>query len=392
MNSPSNTASSESIPLFDCDSHVSEPPDLWTSRLGKRFADAGVPRVEIRPDGVPRWVVGTQVLSADAKYASAGWRDFPPSHPPTLADADPASYHPGKRLERMDEYGVHAQVLYPNLVAFSSFAFRDLRKEVGLACVQAWNDFLIDFASEDPDRLIPLMMLPYWDVPASVSELERSVERGHRGVLLAGSFDRLGLPLLADPHWAPILEAAQHHDLSINFHIGLGNGDAEDQKALMEVPGDEHTRKTSVAMLGNAKAIADVICTGVCHQYPGLKFVSVESGVGWLPYLAESLDWHWLNFGGQNERPEREMPSFYLRRQVYGSFWFERESLRRVADLYPDNIMFETDFPHPTSLSPGPASSAETPRAMADKAVEGLPPELARKLLFDNGARLYHLN
>jgi predicted TIM-barrel fold metal-dependent hydrolase len=85
------------------------------------------------------------------------------------------------------------------------------------------------------------------------------------------------------------------------------------------------------------------------------------------------------------------LPSFYFKRNVFSTFWFERTTIDRMVDLYPDNIMFETDFPHSTSLSPGPASSSEIPRLMADAAVANLAPELARKVLHDNAARLYHL-
>jgi predicted TIM-barrel fold metal-dependent hydrolase len=202
----------------------------------------------------------------------------------------------------------------------------------------------------------------------------------------------MGLPRLADEHWRPVLEAAQHHALSINFHIGVEQGTSDvSLKKFTTVPADEHTRRTSVGTLGNAKAIADAICLGVCHRYPKLKLVSVESGIGWLPYLADSLDWHWKSFGGHREFPDRELPSYYFRRQVYGSFWFESRTVEAAANEFPDNIMFETDFPHPTSLSPGPASSAESPRVTATKAVENLSDEVARKILFDNGANLYHL-
>ena len=117
--------------------------------------------------------------------------------------------------------------------------------------------------------------------------------------------------------------------------------------------------------------------SGVCHRYPGIKFVSVESGYGWLPSFVESLDWQWLNSGAAQAYPEREMPSVYFRRQIMGMFWFEHESIRRLADIYPDNLMFETDFPHPTSLSPGPASSAENPKDVVRAVFEGLPEDLA---------------
>jgi predicted TIM-barrel fold metal-dependent hydrolase len=379
-------------PIVDSDSHVTEPPDLWTSRFPSRLADLA-PRPEWDEEaGELRWRVGKRLLTGIGKYSMAGWKEYAPSHPKTLEEADPACWDPHKRLERLDEYGVHAQVLYPNLIAFSTQAFIELGPEAALASVQAYNDFLTDFASADPKRLIPLMMLPFWDVEASVAEMNRAADNGHKGILLAIHFQRMGRLPLWDESWAPLLAAAQERGLSINFHIGFSSFTEEDLKARIEVKGDEHTRISSVSMMSNAQAVADVVCTGLCHRYPDLNFVSVESGAGWMPYLMESLDWHWKNFGGLAERPDMELPSFYVKRQVYGSFWFERESVARVADLLADNIMFETDFPHPTSLSPGPASSAENPRKMAEEALSGLPDDVIRKIFYDNAARLYHLD
>ena len=95
-----------------------------------------------------------------------------------------------------------------------------------------------------------------------------------------------------------------------------------------------------------------MVLSGVCHRYPELKFVSVENGAGWLPFLGEAMDWQWLNVGAHKEYPERLLPSEYLRRQIFGMYWFEKESLRSVIDLLADNLMFETDFPHATSLLP----------------------------------------
>jgi predicted TIM-barrel fold metal-dependent hydrolase len=137
-----------------------------------------------------------------------------------------------------------------------------------------------------------------------------------------------------------------------------------------------------------------VIVTGLCHRYPELSFVSVESGAGFLPFLLQSLDWQWLNSGAHAELPERLMPSEYFRRQIYGTFWFEAlapDSLGRTLASYPDNFMFETDFPHPTSMSPGPNSTAPNPKALIDLQLAELGPDLAKKVLEDTARRLYRI-
>uniref|UniRef100_UPI001302AAAB amidohydrolase family protein n=1 Tax=Cellulosimicrobium sp. KWT-B TaxID=1981152 RepID=UPI001302AAAB len=57
-----------------------------------------------------------------------------------------------------------------------------------------------------------------------------------------------------------------------------------------------------------------------------------------------------------------------------------------------DTLMLESDFPHPTSLSPGPASPARRPREMAESALTGLPDEVIAKLMYQNAAKLYDLD
>ena len=153
----------------------------------------------------------------------------------------------------------------------------------------------------------------------------------------------------------------------------------------------DFTKESSLTLLGNAQNITEVVLSGVCHRYPELKFVSVENGAGWLPFLGEAKDWQWLNVGAHKEYPERLLPSEYLRRQIFGMYWFERESLRSVIDLLADNLMFETDFPHATSLSPGPASESPSPREVVQRSLGNVPDETAGKVLQHTATRLYHL-
>lgn len=377
------------VPVVDADTHVSEPPDLWTSRVPARYGDL-VPRVVHSSRAGDHWMVGGKHLFRVAQFAMAGWEDYVPSCPPTLAAADPAAWQPGARLARMDADGVAAQVLYPNLVGFFVGAFVELREpEVMLACVRAYNDFLAEFAEPGPDRLLPLMMLPYWDLDACVAEMDRALALGHRGIVAAGRLDGVGLPPLRDPHWDPLWAAAQERGLSMNFHIGF-SADADP----LNRPGDHTTRarfaETSAqAFMANMRTLAELLCSGVLHRFPGLKVVSVESGAGWLPFFLESLDWQWVNNGAHRDHPERELPSAYFRRQAWATWWFERDGLAATVERLQDNVLFSTDFPHPTSQSPGPASSAVAPRTYVDETLGPVPEPVARKVLHDNARRVY---
>ncbi len=381
-------------PIIDVDSHIAEPPDLWTSRLPSKWADVAPRVVTDEKRGFDRWVVGDRKLSGVSGFAVAGWHEHPPKFPPTMAQADPAAFDAVARLARLDEDGIYAQALYPNLLAFMLFAFHNVGEpEFVEDCIRAYNDFLIEFSEPAPDRFIALCALPFWDIEASVKELDRAHSMGHRGVLFIGKPYKVGLPALEDDHWAPLFEAVQERELSLNFHTGFSDYTEEEFVGQLgkDMTRAGYARSTALQQLGLAETLADLTTSRVCVKYPDLKMVIVESGVGWIRYFLELLDWQWVNSGAQAAEPDRELPSFYFLRQIYGSFWFERESVGRIADLYQDNLMFETDFPHPTSLAPGPISSSAPPREMLDAALEGLDESIKRKITYENAAALYHV-
>jgi predicted TIM-barrel fold metal-dependent hydrolase len=180
--------------------------------------------------------------------------------------------------------------------------------------------------------------------------------------------------------------------MSISFHIGGGSlADSFKDPANIGVKAN-FARVSTMATLENARCIADLILSGIPHRFPKLPLVSVESGVGWVPYLLESMDWQWVNNGVREEHPDYDLrPSEYFRRQIYTSFWFEEAGLAKAIELYPDNVMFETDYPHPTCQAPGPASAGTHPRLYAERALAGIPDALAGKVLQTTAQKIYGL-
>ncbi len=383
----------ERYAVADVDSHIIEPPDLWTSRLSSRWGDL-IPHV--KRDGrrqEDRWYIGSRKLFGVGAFAQAGWGEYPPSHPPSLSEAIPAAVDAKERLAYLDEIGVYYQVLYPNIVGFHSHVFlNEMPRELATECVRAYNDWLTEFCSADPRRLIPMTMLPFWDIDESVAEMRRAYDMGHKGVLFAARYDKVGLPRLMDDYWEPLLSQAQDMGLSMNFHVGFLASSDDLKGAVDQSKKMDFTRESSLTLLGNAQNVAEVVLSGVCHRYPDLKFVSVENGAGWLPFLAESMDWQWLNVGAHKDYPERLLPSEYLYRQIYGMYWFEQQAMRSVIDQLGDNLMFETDFPHATSLSPGPASESPSPRDVMERSLGGLPEEVVGKVLQHTATGLYNLD
>jgi uncharacterized protein len=382
--------------VIDTDTHVIEPYDLWTSRLDVGKWGDRVPHVRWdESHQEDAWYFGEKRVGAAAAAAQAGWDQYPPQHPPRLDDVDPATWESTARLNLMDKYGIWAAVLYPNVAGFGAGKMLTLGDgELMLACVRAYNDFLAEYSSVAPERFVPIMALPFWDLDETKKEIDRAAALGHKGVIMTGEPFFWGMPKLADPHWDRLWAMCQDAELSVNFHIG--SGDMSIFERAFEGAG-EHANYAGFGVqfgIGNVSVIANLITGGVTHRFPNLKFVSVESGVGWLPFALEHLDWQWMNCGVPQEHPEYDLlPSEYFKRQMYGCFWFETDSVKAAIDqMGPDCFLYESDFPHPTSMAPGPATIAVEPREYIAKELGDLPPEILQAVLHDNAAKLYHLD
>ncbi|MDB5396051.1 MAG: amidohydrolase 2 [Rhodospirillales bacterium] len=386
-------AASDGYRFIDSDTHLTEPPDVWTARVPARWKDK-VPHVRwVEETKSDSWFVGDKKMFDVGGSANAGWPEPFPSHPPTLADAHPASYDASARLKYMDSIGCWAQVVYPNVGGFGSQEFLKMGdSQLMLACVQAYNDFQRDWASPDPRRFVTMIALPFWNVEQAVKEIERSAKNGHKGVLFTAAPQDYGLPVLADHHWDPLWAAAQDHDLPISFHIGSGDflDEAKDNYTPKRLKADgwaaTYARTTTNLLLSNAMQLGDLLLSGVLPRYPNLKFVSVESGIGWIPFLLESTDYHFDAAAMAKSRPEFKMkPSEYFQRQVYGCYWFEKGVTDQLLNkVGVDKIMFETDFPHVTCLYGNIDESIEA--GIGDKS-----DAIKRKILFDNAAGLYKI-
>lgn len=388
------TAETRAIRVVDADAHLTEPADLWTTRLPARFRDEA-PRVELdESTNQWRWRLGGRWLALVGQSSHGGWKEFAPSFPPTFEAMDPACFDLGRRQAWMDANGIYAQVLYPNIIAFEGHAIMSLSDpDLKVAIIATYNDYLAEFASGAPDRFVLLASLPFWDLAESITEMRRCHALGFRGIVWAATMSKHGLPNYTNPYWDPLYAVAEDLGMSVNFHVGVGNTEAEVAVTRNRGGGaynaEAAARRTAVGFLGNARTIGHLVMDGLCDRFPRLKFVSVESGFGYVPYLLEALDWQWMNAGGR--RADRLLPSEYFRRQIYTMFWFERASLPLIS-LYPDNVMFETDFPHPTSLTAGPGSAAPEVEDVIGNVAAQLGPALTRKVLWQNAADVYHLD
>jgi predicted TIM-barrel fold metal-dependent hydrolase len=373
--------------IIDADAHLTEPPGVWVDRVAKKYLDH-VPQMSRNAEGKDVWVLEGKQISNVGMTAPAGWSQKFPNGPPTLEDCHPAAYDANARLRYLDEVGIWAQVMYPNVAGFGSQRFLSIvDDELKLICLRAYNDFLRDWASADPRRLITIMSTPFWDVDATVAEIERSAAAGHRGVLFTGEPQRFGLPFLGDPHWDKLWAAAQAAGLPIHFHIGSGDMTTSFTPERISAHGvaSTYAYTSTELFLKNGLQVADLLTSGVLPRFPDLKFVSVESGIGWVPFVLEAVDHSYLEARLERDSQWDLMPSEYFARQVYACYWFEKVAPTKLLDDIPiDNILFETDFPHPTCLYGNVQETIEAGLANATQ-------EQRRKILWDNSAKLYNI-
>jgi predicted TIM-barrel fold metal-dependent hydrolase len=386
----------EEFLIVDSDSHITEPADMWTSRVPTKFVER-VPRVDTHPQsGSSNWRIGNHWLGPVGSLAQAGFNQYMPVTPLEYSDCDPGSFDARTRLERLDEYGIRIQVVYPNIVGFHAKLIAELGAELALLCVRAYNDFMLEWTAVAPERLIPIAMLPFWDREESVSEMNRCVELGYRGVLFANKLERINMPSYVDPHWDPIYAAAQDLDIPINFHIGFADpGKMHEADSMIEARNNADSFRipkalaTTALFMQQSSVLGPLLTSGICDRFPRLKLVNTESGFGHIPFYLETLDWQVHTYGAH--KGLNFLPSEYFKRQCYGTFWFERASLPLLS-VYPDNFMFSTDYPHPTSLSPGPCSpTQQLPMDYARESFAGIDRSLAQKALFENAVSLYKL-
>jgi predicted TIM-barrel fold metal-dependent hydrolase len=372
--------------IIDVDTHLTEPHDVWTSRVAAKHRDR-VPRVE-QVEGRDLWFLGDQRIGAVGPTAPAGFDRHMPDMPAGYDEILRAAFDPRARLQLMDDRGVWAEVLYPNVAGFGGQKFLMLDdRELMYECVRAYNDFQTDWVSVAPGRLIPTMATPFWDVDDCVREIERCAALGFRAVNFTGEPQVFGLPFLGEDHWDPFWAAACDHDMVVSFHIGSGEFNWDHKRTETRGFTEAYALQSVQLFHKNGLQVCDLLVSGVLPRFPRLRVVSVESGIGWIPFTFEALDYQFLEGGGFEARPEfKKLPSEYFADQVYATFWFEEVAPRdMIGTTIPvDNVLFETDFPHPTCLYDDVADKIA--RSLAT-----LTEDVRRKLLWDNAAALYRI-
>ncbi len=350
-------------PIVDVDAHVVEPPELWRSRLPARLCGTG-PRIEYAPAGDVQLVDGRYVETPGTEGPNVAWWVYEDSRTQIkryiasagvpadevtnegidYPDMRPGCWQPAERLADMDLNGVEAQMCFPNYPRFCGQIFlwgKD--KELSKHCVEAYNDWMVEeWCGGSGGRLIPLCLVPLWDVDLAVAEVRRNAARGVRAVAFSELPSYLGLPSLHSRYWDPFFAACEETGTVLSMHIGSGT---KTPQTSADAPG----AVGATIIFGNSVAsMTDFLFSGVLHRFPGLKLLYAEAQIGWIPYLLERIDDVWETHRGwakgQLNCPER--PSMYYHRQIHSCFFKDSVGVELLDKVGLDNVLFETDYPH----------------------------------------------
>jgi predicted TIM-barrel fold metal-dependent hydrolase len=303
-----------------------------------------------------------------------------------------SAWDPMERVKVLDMMGIYAQIEYPDVAGLGGENFMAVKdREVRRLCCSVFNDAAAEIQEQTSGRVLPMALVPWWEVEGSVAEVKRASELGLKGIVMCSDPQNRGAPDLGEPAWDPFWRACIEYDMPVNFHIGASNDVINGWYGKTPWPSMTDDEKVAIGstmlVMSNMQVIANMIMAGTFERFPELKMVSVESGIGWIPPFLEALDYQFHEFSfdrGAKMRITKD-PSQYFHDHIHACFWFEKAALGRLEDFNADHIMFETDYPHPTCLF------LDTPDLIIQH-FQNVDPVIRRKALQDNAAKLYKID
>ena len=368
------------LQCLSADSHIVEPAEIFAG-LEQRFGDAA-PRIGKDPDLGDVLITGPGRGLPVGRLGIAGNRlDNAATHELIKRGYEglrPGVYDPRERLKDQDADGVQLEVIYPSL-CFSIFPIQDPR--IVAAVFERYNDWLWDYCSYAPDRLMGLALIPLHDVELGMKEFERAVKKGYRGVCIPCTAPE-ERPY-SDPAYDRFWAAAQEAGTPVTMHIFTS---AAPGMGLPPSWGPIHSY--ALALAAGALTVGTLICSGVAHRYPELKFVATEWETGWVAHWLDRLD-HATYRSRSAAAPELDMaPSDYFRRQFYVTFEDDEIGIMTAEQIGVDNMLWGSDFPHHDSIWP---NSQKVLAEIFQRVPEDRRAEYRRKMTVDNVTQLYGL-
>jgi len=369
--------------VHSSDSHILEPPDLWTPRMDtKKFGDR-IPHL-VQGDPYDHWSVDGQLMGVIGTFGTPGQRFENPEEINREGKYDTiraGGFDPHERMKDLALDGVYADVLYPSF-AMEMFGVPDGDLLRPVFC--AYNDWISEFCTTYPDRLKGIaMVLLDDDIESGIAELQRAATLGLSGAMISS------FPLTGDtydqPKYEPFWTAAEEVDIPLSLHAGTNR----------PTPPAVVVEETVITQSGAARVNAEywvrmslchMVYSGLFERHPKLSVVNVENDLAWLPYFLNRLDVTYIERPSQTTYrfEDGALPSDFMGRNVYHSFQEDGLGVRDRDIIGVDRLLWGSDYPHAESTFP---KSQE----ILDSILEGVPDDEKALIVGGNTARLYKI-
>ena len=359
--------------VIDADGHFYEPEDLWDKYLSPEFQDRR-PKVArmlgnsmVQFEGEEGGVSRSEKLFSemDNKFGHAfrdGW---------TLES----------RIKDMDTEGWDIQVCLPTkAVSLPAFIPDDVQ---GAMCC-AYNSWAHDFCSGAPQRIKFTATVPGHDIDDMVAEIRRSVsELGAVSIFLPKAIPE---KMWHHPDYTKVWETVTDLEVPISVH-GSSSASGEPWTNARYNPHAGPFIALGQAIgfpFENMINLGHFMYSGILDKFPNLKLLILEANSGWVPFWLNRLEKYCE--GRQSvffdDHPLNHTPQEYFLRQCAVAADADEPSIKYVVDyIGDDNIVFNTDYPHPDA----PATNEPLPNMMEQPLSE----DTKRKILWDNSVKIY---
>jgi predicted TIM-barrel fold metal-dependent hydrolase len=357
----------KTVPLISADSHVEEPPGLWFDELSE------LARRDLPPEMCP----STHSESAFARRIDAMGRenlteDELEGEKRRQEAASLGTTSVEARYAVMREDGIAGECIYPTS---GLYLWNMEDADTGKVCARIYNDWIFDRLEARSDRFRCAALIPTWRMEDALAEVERAADLG----LAAFMLPLVGTPPYNHEQWEPLWSLIEETGRPVVMHQGSGHD-------MLFYRGRGASVANLLATQSMAPRTAALLSTsGVLADHPDLHFVFVETNAGWLSWAMGTLD-HYTGAFKKNAgwvRPVLpEPPSYYMKRQLHGTFQIDEVAVAMVEKTGTQALMWGSDYPHMEGTYPHSRQTVE-------ELLGHLEPSVARAIVQGTAAQLF---
>ncbi|MET0239040.1 MAG: amidohydrolase family protein [Sphingobium sp.] len=379
--------------IVDADAHIDPPYDMWQSYLPAHLRPLApiieegdeVDYILFEGNRRPVRMINNQAGRTGKDYKMVG-----------KLSEQRAVWDPATRIADMDADGMDAAVL------FGGGPLGTSNDELYMASYEAYQNWVMDFASIDKRRLVPIGYVPMRDIDETIGHVKRLAKMGFRAINLpafpqnasawktssgikamkdgqvsALTGDPKGELQYYQPEFDRLWSTIVDEGMVVTFHLGARVPRFGDiQHFLPDMP---------MSKMAMAEPIGIFIFNGIFERFPDLKIASVESGVGWFAWYTEYTTRTWEKQRFWTKSPIDKPPSYYMDKNVFGSFIQDRVGILSRDLPGAGNIMWSSDYPHSETTFPHS-------RDIILRDFAGVPEEATKDIICNIAAKLFRID